>query len=122
MMYVAAGLMLAGTGVQAQEAKGRAKAPPQWMQLTDSVGHVIGLREDQQQGWKDRNAKWNAQYSALGEHPEGRASYIKLHSAREFDLKGFLTGGQYDKWKELSKRSPRVESNNPPGTNMPSTR
>ena len=86
------------------------------------MGHVIGLREDQQEGWKQRNESWNKQYEALGDEPESKPDYIKLHSAREFDLKGFLTGGQYDKWEELNHRSRRLFPNNPPGTNRPPDR
>ncbi|MGV9011615.1 MAG: hypothetical protein ACOH13_03375 [Flavobacteriales bacterium] len=118
-----AGLLAASASVNAQDtSKTSMDAPPRWTALTDSVGQVIGLRQDQQEGWKTRNESWNSKYQALGEHPENHPTYIKLHSAREFDLKGFLTGGQYDKWKELNKRSPRLEPNNPPGTNMPSDR
>ena len=96
--------------------------PPHWVAMNDSVGQVIGLRDDQQEGWHNRNARWTSKYKELGKDPEHHPTYIRLHNAREFDLKGFLTGGQYDKWKELNKRSPRLEDNNPPGTNMPSDR
>lgn len=118
-----AGLMLAGLAVNAQDnERSTEDAPPHWMDLSDSVGKVIGLREDQKQGWKEHNERWNSKYEALGKEPENHPTYVRLHRAREFDLKGFLTAGQYDKWKELNKRSPRIEDNNPPGTNMPSDR
>lgn len=119
-LSLVAGLVIA-TGLQAQD-KPTPEVPPHWTQMTDSVGRVIGLREDQQQGWKERNDRWTKKYEALGKDPEHKPTYIKLHSAREFDLKGFLTGGQYDKWKELNKRSPHLEHGNPPGTNMPPDR
>lgn len=118
-----AGLMVAGPSVNAQDTvRSTVEAPPHWTVLSDSIGQVIGLREDQEQGWSERNERWNSKYEALGKEPESHPTYIKLHSAREFDLKGFLTGRQYDKWKELNKRSPRIEDNNPPGTNMPPDR
>lgn len=124
LLHIAAltAFVLAGTSVQAQAKPDQEVPPPHWMQLTDSVGHAIGLREDQAQGWKDRNDRWNKKYTELGKDPEHQPTYIKLHSAREFDLKGFLTGGQYDKWQQLSRRSPRLERGNPLGTNMPSDR
>lgn len=90
--------------------------------MSDSAGQVIGLREDQKKDWREKGTRWESKYEALGKDAEHHPTYIKLHSAREFDLKGFLTGGQYDKWKELNKHSPRLEDNNPPGTNMPSDR
>lgn len=96
--------------------------PPHWVTMSDSAGHAIGLTEDQKQGWHERSTRWDSKYEALGKDPEHHPTYIKLHSAREFDLKGFLTGGQYDKWEQLNKRSPRLEDNNPPGTNMPPQR
>ena len=96
--------------------------PPHWVTMNDSTAHAVGLREDQKQSWKEKSAAWDSKYEALGKEGEHHPSYIKLHSARELDIKGFLTGGQYDKWKELNKRSPRLEDNNPPGTNMPSDR
>lgn len=110
--------------LQAQDTDHGSAAPPHWTQLTDSVGQAIGLRQDQQAGWHERNAKWNKQYEALGNDAEhkNKHDYITLHSAREFDLKGFLTGGQYDKWQQLSRRSPHLEHGNPKGTNMPSDR
>lgn len=114
-------LMLACHGLFAQD-KMPTYIPPRWIQLTDSIGQVIGLREDQLQGWRKLNDKWSQQYGLLGEHPTAKPTYIKLHGAREFDLKGFLTGGQYDKWEQLNKRSPRLEGGNPPGTDMPSDR
>lgn len=90
--------------------------------MSDSAGRVIGLREDQEQVWRERGARWEGKYEALGKDPEHDPTYIKLHSAREFDLKGFLTRGQYDTWRQLNKRSPRLEHHNPPGTNMPPDR
>ncbi|MBX2983996.1 MAG: hypothetical protein KF843_15075 [Flavobacteriales bacterium] len=97
-------------------------SPPAWVSMSDSVGHLIGITPEQQEGWKARNARWDNKYKALGTEPEKDPTYIKLHNAREFDLRGFLTGGQYDKWKVLNKRSPRLEPENPPGTNMPPDR
>ena len=114
--------LLASSHLKAQDTAHAAEAPPHWIALTDSVGRVIGLREDQQAGWKERNDRWNKQYEALGSEPEHQATYIKLHSAREFDLKRFLSFGQYDKWEELNSRSGRMFPNNPPGTNMPPDR
>lgn len=114
-----AGLFAASNGLFAQDTLPDPGAPPRWTELTDSVGRVIGLRQDQQAGWELLNAKWNERYKALGEQPEHKPTYIKLHSAREFDLKGFLTGGQYDRWEELNHRSMRMFPDNPPGTNMP---
>lgn len=115
-------LVLLSANLQAQDKPRHEVPPPHWMQLTDSVGRVVGLQEDQVKGWQERNERWNRKYEALGKDPEHKPTYIKLHSAREFDLKGFLTGGQYDKWQQLNKRSPRLEVPNPPGTNMPSDR
>lgn len=116
---VLAGLMIP-QALLAQDASQTTTAPPQWVEMTDSVGHVIGLREDQQKGWKERNDKWNKEYEALSKGEEDEPTYIKLHNAREFDLRGFLTGGQYDKWKVLNLRSVRLfGTDNPPGTNMP---
>jgi hypothetical protein len=68
------------------------------------------------------HAKWDDQagQAAQGESHQGHA--IKLHSAREFDLRAFLTGGQYDRWRVLNRRAPRLEDKNPPGTNMPRDR
>lgn len=111
------------TTASAQDTpRSASEKPPHWVAMTDSAGQVIGLREDQEQGWKERSQNWNTKYEALGKNPESHPTYIKLQNAREFDLKGFLTGGQYDKWRQLNKRSPRLEDNNPPGTDMPSDR
>lgn len=90
--------------------------------MNDSVGSVVGITPEQQAEWKARTERWEGKYKALGKEPEKNPTYIKLHSAREFDLRGFLTGGQYDKWKVLNKRSTRISDENPPGTNMPSDR
>ncbi len=86
---------------------------PHWVAMSDSTGQAIGLREDQKQVWYEKGARWDSKYSTLGKDPVHHPTYIRLHAAREFDLKGFLTGGQYEKWKELNKRSPRT--NRPSG-------
>ncbi len=93
-----------------------------WISVTDSVGRAIGMNEDQVASWRERNGHWQYKYHALGKDPEHHPGYITLHNARELDLKGFLTGGQYDKWRWMNKRSPRLEQGNPPGTNMPPDR
>jgi hypothetical protein len=115
-------LVLCATRAVAQEPQRGTDVPQPWIQLTDSVGRLIGLREDQQAGWKALHAKWDDQagQAAQGESHQGHA--IKLHSAREFDLRAFLTGGQYDRWRVLNRRAPRLEDKNPPGTNMPRDR
>ncbi len=95
---------------------------PIWVPMNDSVALVIGITPEQQRDWKARNERWDSKYKALGKEPEKNPTYIKLHSAREFDLRGFLTGGQYDKWKVLNERSTRMSDVNPPGTNMPPDR
>ncbi len=95
---------------------------PVWVPMNDSVGSVLGITADQQHEWNARNERWDSKYEALGKEPEKSPNYIKLHSAREFDLRGFLTGGQYDKWKVLNKRSRRISDANPPGTNVRSDR
>lgn len=115
-MSGAAMQVLAQQGVPHDHADGR-----HWISLTDSVGQVIGMSDQQRSEWKPRNAEWDRKFQALGAKPEHK-SYIKLHHARELDIRGFLTGGQYDKWKVLNRRSPRLEPGNPPGTNMPPTR
>ena len=96
--------------------------PPAWTSMSDSVGQVIGITHEKQDEWKARNERWDSKYKALGKEPEKHPTYVKLHSAREFDLRGFLTGGQFDKWKVLNKRSCRISDSNPPGTDMPSDR
>lgn len=94
-----------------------------WISVTDSVGRAIGMSEGQVASWRAHNEHWQRQYHELGTGPGHHPGYLKLHSARELDLKGFLTGGQYDKWKELNRRSRHLgEGTNPPGTNMPPTR
>lgn len=115
-------LMLCANRAGAQETRQGPDVPRPWIQLTASVGRLIGLREDQQAGWKALHAKWDDQagQATQDEGHQGRA--IKLHSAREFDLKAFLTGGQYDRWRALNRRAPRLEDKNPPGTNMPKDR
>ena len=90
--------------------------------MNDSVGQVIGITHEQQDEWKTRNKRWESEYRALVKEPEKNPTYIQLHSAREFDLRGFLTASQYDKWKVLNKRSRHISDANPPGTNMPPDR
>lgn len=117
--------LLASTVAVHAQAKAKAspqKAPPQWISVTDSIGREIGMSDDQIFQWKIHNDEWEAKFKGLGGKAELKPTYIKLHSARELDLKGFLTAGQYDKWKELNRRSLRLERENPPGTNMPPTR
>lgn len=114
--------MIAPGELVAQDSLREPATPPHWEQLSDSAGHVVGLREDQAAGWRQRNEKWNKEYEALGKDPEKKPEYIKLHSAREFDLKRFLSGDQYDRWRELNHRSWKLFPANPPGTNMPPDR
>ena len=90
--------------------------------MTDSAGQVIGLRDDQKAGWKQRNDSYNAKYKALGKDPEHKPTYMKLHSDRELDLRKFLSFGQYDRWADLNRRSGRMFPDNPPGTNEPPNR
>lgn len=94
-------------------------AHPGWIELTDSVGQVIGLQEGQRDAWRTRNKEWQERYHALGEKPEESKSYIKLHSARDFDLKRWLFPDQYDRWEALNHRSRHISTANPPGTNRP---
>ena len=114
-------LLYASASLSAQDTTiSHVDNPPAWIPMNDSIGSILGITADQQLEWKARNERWESKYEALGKEPEKDPTYIKLHSAREFDLRGFLTGGQYDKWKVLNKRSRRISDANPPGTNMPS--
>jgi hypothetical protein len=116
-------LTLSPLAANAQSGGQQTTKPQQWVQLTDSVGQVIGLREDQKAGWKALHEKWDKQAIPDSHDKAKHHDYIKLHNAREFDLKAFLTGGQYDRWRQLNKRSTGLgERENPPGTNMPPDR
>ncbi len=121
MMTLLAGVFAQGA-LSAQDNITDTITPPHWQELTDSIGRVVGLREDQAAGWKQRDEKWNKEYKALGNNPEKKPDYIKLHNAREFDLKRFLSGDQYDRWRALNHRSWKLFPANPPGTNMPPDR
>ena len=116
-------LFCASTGMNAQDSTVvQVDSLPAWIPMNDSIGSLLGITSEQQHEWKARSERWDSKYRALGKEPEKDPTYIKLHSAREFDLRGFLTGGQYDRWKVLNKRSKRISDANPPGTNMPSDR
>lgn len=74
--------------------------PPEWVAIDDSLGHELGLTNDQMKLVQEADERY------AKAHEAGDASAMEK---RDMDIKAILLPSQYEQWKAIvKKRKPRT--------------
>lgn len=94
LLSIAVLLISIGASAQIGEHKDPSYDPPAWAMLEDSVGHVLGLTNQQmkQVQTADENYRANAKAGDKG-----------ALEKRDADLRAILLPTQYTQWKEVAR-------------------
>lgn len=87
--------LLAGSAyAQDPGSTGSPYAPPAWAMINDSLGHVLGLTQDQMKLVQESDEHFS-------EHV--KAGDKNALEQREKDLKAIMLPSQYEQWREMVK-------------------
>jgi hypothetical protein len=99
-LLMVAAFFAASTSVSAQSDD--KTTPPEWVAIDDSLGHVLGLTNDQMKQVQEADERYAKAKDS------GDASALEK---RDTDLRAVLLPSQYEQWKQIVKQR---KSGSPP--------